>query len=916
VYRKHTSIITKSCQKTNKAPNGGLFLVQIFSDGSTTLGAKKMTYTLNGNRPIAIAALDTLPVNFALTPVNQKRPYLTNWQSIDTSRSDIAQHLLSGQADGYGIKLGIPSNGICAIDIDGTAARCKLFDIMGDEEMPLTVEFASGKLDRSQYLFTIPASLWNILKTKTEKIEGEEFAFFWTGRQSVLPPSAHPETKGYFWVHSPDDTAIAPIPDKLLAYWLNLISPAYSAPEPPQPVISVNIPKPTKTPNILTIPLERLLTKQHRSILSGVSQGGRNTTGASLARDLIGVAGLGQIECDYRGKDYILTIEGDPEDLFYDYCDGCTPPLAANESARIWQSAKSANPAPAIRDFDILVNCGRAYLKESLPKRGRPSKSIHQVDEVDERKDYQQIGRKFGINLANKDLNSFGIPISKLVMLELDLFDLFGNRLQFNEMSREIELDKEPIDLNMAKHFVAVALKYDASTESCILALNAIATKFKYHPVREYLESLRGKATNLDLIANFPATYFGNSDELQNRLFFRKLVASVARVMNPGTKDDSLLVLQGKQGAGKSTALKALAGDDWFNDDLRSLDDKDEIAKLSRFWFLELAEVDYLFGKKEVEQFKRFLSCTEDTFRPPYGRGNILVKRSCALFASTNKSEFLTDPTGDRRYWVVQVKQNIDVKGIRRDRDLIWATALAAYESGHQHFLDETERSEHVGASKQWHDDDPWVDTILPKLGKVLRFHGGLEYVNIQEIMDLILEIPVERQDKRQRNRIAAMLQVEGFERLVRTIEGKPRKIWGRANSSNLSVKDELVVESYTGSGNNLSNLSNLSLNILEINSNNAENKGDNGALFINLAVEQKDEYCELDWLGVESNAVEVTVSMANSLSNLSQSDGLDGLGSASDGDVVVPVDASNVSESASVECVEINQEQGFETPS
>jgi predicted P-loop ATPase len=843
-----------------------------------------MTYTLNGNRPIAISALDTLPINFALTPVNQKRPYLTNWQSIDTTRTDIAQHLLSGQADGYGIKLGIPSSGICAIDIDGTAARCKLFDIMGDQEMPITVEFASGKLDRSQYLFTIPPALWNILKTKTEKIEGEEFAFFWTGRQSVLPPSAHPETKGYFWVHSPDDTPIAPIPDKLLAYWLNLINPPAAI---PQPVISVNLPKPTKTPNILTIPLERLLTKQHRSILSGVSQGGRNTTGASLARDLIGVAALGQIECDYRGKDYILTIEGDPEDLFYDYCDGCTPPLAANESARIWQSAKSANPAPAIRDFDILVNCGRAYLKESLPKRGRPRISVV-VDDDD--KDYRAIAQRFEATLSAKGVDKNGVPISKMMKLTLDLFDLFGNRLEFNEMSREIELDRKPIDLNLAKLFVAMHVEYDASTDSCLIALNAVASKFKYHPVREYLESLRGKATNLDLIANFPATYFGNSDPLQNRLFFRKLVASVARVMAPGTKDDSLLVLQGKQGAGKSTALKALAGDDWFNDDLRSLDDKDEIAKLSRFWFLELAEVDYLFGKKEVELFKRFLSCTEDTFRPPYGRGNILVKRACALFASTNKSEFLTDPTGDRRYWVVEVKKNIDVAGIRRDRDLIWATALAAYEGGHQHFLDETERTAHVGAGKQWHDEDPWTDSILPKLGEVLRFHGGLEYVNIQEIMDRILAIPLDRQDKRQRNRIAAMLQVEGFERLVRTIEGKPRKIWGRANSSNLSnlsVNDELVVETNMGSGANLSNLSNLSVNNLEINCDNSEIGAINQYLAINEDVVEEDEYCELDGLDGVSKAVVVTGAVANLSSNSCFSGELDGLGSVSEGDGV-----------------------------
>ncbi len=315
-----------------------------------------------------IAALDTLPAQFALTPVRAKAPYLTNWQSIDTSREDIAKDITSGKADGYGIKLGIPSGGICAIDIDGTAARQKLIDIMGDVEMPLTVEFASGKLDRSQYLFTIPQELWVTLTSKSDKIPNdggvEEFGFFWTGRQSVLPPSAHPETDGYFWVHSPDDAPIALIPNPLLEYWLNLISPPVSK----RIDNRSNTPTiPVKPENILTIPIERLLTKEHRSILNGTSQGGRNSTGASLARDLIGVAALRSIECDYRGSDYTLTIEGDAEDLFYSYCDGCNPPLADRESTQIWKSAQhTADGEPCIRDLELLKNCARSYLKEAL----------------------------------------------------------------------------------------------------------------------------------------------------------------------------------------------------------------------------------------------------------------------------------------------------------------------------------------------------------------------------------------------------------------------------------------------------------------------------------------------------------------------------------------------------------------------
>jgi predicted P-loop ATPase len=542
-----------------------------------------------------------------------------------------------------------------------------------------------------------------------------------------------------------------------------------------------------------TIPIERLLSREHRSIMSGVGKGGRNSVGTSLSRDLIGVEALGSIEVDYCGKNYLLEIDGDAESLFFEFASGCHPPLSQKESQTIWNSAVKSADGNASTPLGGLEMACRKYLKDILPKRGRPRKDNIQVIQGLSGKEYHEIGMRFGIDIPPQGMDTHGVPNSKLLKLKLDLFDLLGDRLKFNEMSREIELDGSTIDLNLAKDFISSNLHYDSSTENCMIALTVISTKHQYHPVRVYLESLRGKDINLDLITNFPEKYFGNSDRLQNQLFFRKLVASVARVMAPGAKDDSLLVLQGKQGAGKSTALAALAGDDWFNDDLRSLDDKDEIAKLSRFWILELAEVDYLFGKKEVELFKRFLSCKEDTFRPPYGRSNILVKRTCGLFATTNKSEFLTDPTGDRRYWVVECNSDIDIEGIRRDRDLIWATSLAAYENGHQWHLTDEEKSQHSSANEVWRDNsDPWSDLILNNLFQLLRQQGSTEYVCIQEIMDQILKIPLERQDKKQRNRIGNVLQMAGFERKCLKIDKKNTKVWGREIGTGQEPSDPL----------------------------------------------------------------------------------------------------------------------------
>lgn len=196
---------------------------------------------------------------------------------------------------------------------------------------------------------------------------------------------------------------------------------------------------------------------------------------------------------------------------------------------------------------------------------------------------------------------------------------------------------------------------------------------------------------------------------------------------------------------------------------------------------MELAEVDYLFGKKEVELFKRFLSGTEDTFRVPYGRGNATTKRTCCLFATTNKSEFLTDPTGDRRYWVVQVNTDVDIEAIKRDRDLIWATALAVFERGDQCHLTNEEKEAHAVANINWRDDsDPWNAHILKQLSTVVKRNASIEYVDIPTILDVVLHIPPQLQDKRYSNRVANCLKTAGFERRTLRLENKPTKVWLR----------------------------------------------------------------------------------------------------------------------------------------
>lgn len=225
--------------------------------------------------------------------------------------------------------------------------------------------------------------------------------------------------------------------------------------------------------------------------------------------------------------------------------------------------------------------------------------------------------------------------------------------------------------------------------------------KKKFHPITSYLKSL--KWDGIARINTLLIDYFGADDNIYTRAAIRKMLcAAVARVFEPGIKFDTALILVGPQETYKSTFIKKL-GKDWFSDTFTTVQGKESFEQLQGAWIIEMAELSGL-KKAEVETIKHFISKREDSFRPAYGRVVETYKRQCVFFGTTNQSEFLRDPTGNRRFLPIDIHAELATKCVPNDLtenevDQIWAEAYKMYVDGETLYM--TGKEDNIAKAEQ-----------------------------------------------------------------------------------------------------------------------------------------------------------------------------------------------------------------------
>jgi predicted P-loop ATPase len=326
-----------------------------------------------------------------------------------------------------------------------------------------------------------------------------------------------------------------------------------------------------------------------------------------------------------------------------------------------------------------------------------------------------------------------------------------GVRCRLDVFHDAVVIDSADIEhlsdnMDYTAHILRIAMhdrfEFDPGKEHVHDAITQIGLQNRFDPVRDYLDGLKWDGQKR--LYTFLHTYFSADDTRLNSWFGKlMLVAGVRRVRQPGCKFDHIIVLEGSEGTCKSSAVKLLAIEDRnFSDQtILGLADRQQQELLAGKWVYEIAELHGM-KRSEIESVKAFASRTHDRGRPAYGRSVVDQPRRCIMIATTNDDRYLKSQTGNRRWWPVLTRA-IDLDGLARDRDQLWAEAAALEAGGLSISLPQELWPEARALQDERMEIDPWEDILDRVTGDLYPAGAGKQECRISadDIFENWLEI-------------------------------------------------------------------------------------------------------------------------------------------------------------------------------
>ncbi len=358
---------------------------------------------------------------------------------------------------------------------------------------------------------------------------------------------------------------------------------------------------------------------------------------------------------------------------------------------------------------------------------------------------------------------------------------------QYDEFKRQLiavdppmKLDAETTGLSDSD-VTAVVTWFEAngmlvSDKQVASAIQVAAKLCSFHPVREYLMGLPSPLLG-GLLDGLAARVLGNPTASAATFLKLFLVSAVRRILVPGTKVDTMLVLYSpKEGRFKSQLAEALFGAEWFRDQMPALDGRDASHALEGSWGIEIPELDRIM-RAETSTTKEFLSRRVDKYRA-FGTGSkIEYPRQCVFIGTTNYPDFLESDTGNRRFWPVEVFGIIDLAFVKANRDAIWSEAVALALTNMPHWLDEAQEEAAAAVRVGFDKRDPWHEAVesyclgRDEIGTTAQIY--LERIAVGE------DGALSKATKRHTDRISAILRKLGCRSTTK---------WDHATQSNVRI--------------------------------------------------------------------------------------------------------------------------------
>jgi len=652
-------------------------------------------------------------------------------------------------------------HGIVVVDIDGPegeATLSALTAVHGD--MPFTPQQATG--NGRHFMFSVPAEFRNSARKAGPGIDSRA-----DGGYVVVAPSVHPSGKRYEWLADarPSKTPLAPMPE-----WLVALLSKPEQPAAPRPATAERSPSHDKY----------VQTAWEREFVNVATcpEGSRNQTLNKAAYNLGTLVGAGQLSepavrshlehaavaCGLAKSEFLPTIASG-------LAAGIANPRQMPDPTPPRQSRhNTARPRPkpnASHPVSVATRDGEPVAPDVNPAHHTRGSVWIDGEQPEFLINAEGVKRKGSLH-----------NILLHLRLEVQLAQLFA----LDELSRHVIVTKPtpwpgPPTPRLYSDADITALcghleTHDLSPKFDMVkrAIGLVARENMINPIRDGLQAFQWDGTaRLD---HWTVDFLGCDDtSFVRQAGARWLIAACARIMRPGCKVDTMLVLEGPQGARKSSALAAIAsalGEHCFTDRLSKLDGKDAVIELQGNVIVEIAELDAFKGS-QVSTIKAFLSRQTDKIRLPWDATVTELPRACVFAGTVNPggAGWLHDATGARRFWPLAVGA-IDIEGLRQAAPQLWAEAYQRFADGEEWWItDAVVLAEAAKATEERYDEDPWAIYIN-------EFVQGKNTVHIKDILNQAIGVPKDRQDKIARNRVGSHLHRIGFKHQTVRVGGVP----------------------------------------------------------------------------------------------------------------------------------------------